>query len=165
MLYELLSGYPPSYADGKLGPTPAALPAAVPAPLAQLVVRLLAESPADRPADMQSVERELAAILTAPPMTASESVNQPAPSPAPVRVEPPGWRGPGRGEPLGGEWQRSRAQAASADELRRQGFRKGLGAAAVVAGIAAIAFVFFALPRFFQVEQPAQYKQAASPVP
>ena len=62
MLYELLSGYPPSYGDGKLSQTPAALPAAVPAPLAQLVARLLAESPADRPADMQSVERELAAI-------------------------------------------------------------------------------------------------------
>ena len=165
MLYELLSGYPPFYGDGKLSQTPAALPAAVPAPLAQLVLRMLAESPADRPADMQSVERELATILTAPPMTSSEPVNQPNPSPAPIRVEPPSTRVPGQSEPLRGAWQRSTTQSASADELRRQGFRRGLGAAAVVAGIAAIAFVFFALPRFFQAEQPAQYKQAASSVP
>src|SRR6185369_6051698 len=165
MLYELLSGYPPFYGDGKLSQTPAALPAAVPAPLAQLVLRMLAESPVDRPADMQSVERELATILTAPPMTSSEPVNQPNPSPAPIRVEPPSTRVPGQSEPLRGAWQRSTTQSASADELRRQGFRRGLGAAAVVAGIAAIAFVFFALPRFFQAEQPAQYKQAASSVP
>jgi eukaryotic-like serine/threonine-protein kinase len=165
MLYELLSGYPPSYGDGKLSHTPAALPAAVPAPLAQLVARLIAESPADRPADMQSVERELAAILTAPPMTAPEPVNQPTPNPTPIRVEPPSTRVPGQGEPLRGEWQRSSTQSASADELRKQGFRRGLGAAAVVAGVAAVAFVFFALPRWFQAEQPAQYKQAASPIP
>jgi serine/threonine protein kinase len=169
MLYELLSGYPPSYGDGKLSQSPAALPATVPAPLAQLVARLLAESPADRPADMQSVERELAAILTAPPMTAAEPVNQPTPNPAPtatpIRVEPPSTRVPGQGEPLRGEWQRSTAQNTSAEELRKQGFRRGLGAAAIVAGIAAIAFVFFALPRWFQAEQPAQYKQAASSVP
>jgi tetratricopeptide (TPR) repeat protein len=114
---------------------------------------------------MQSVERELATILTAPPMTSSEPVNQPNPSPAPIRVEPPSTRVPGQSEPLRGAWQRSTTQSASADELRRQGFRRGLGAAAVVAGIAAIAFVFFALPRFFQAEQPAQYKQAASSVP
>jgi tetratricopeptide (TPR) repeat protein len=165
MLYELLSGYPPSYGDGKLGQTPAALPAAVPAPLAQLVARLLAESPADRPADMQSVERALAAILTAPPMTSAEPVNQPAPSPTPIRVEPPSTRVPGQGEPLRGEWQRSSTRSASADELRQQGFRRGLGAAAIVGGIAAIVFVFVALPRWFQAEQPAQYKQAGSTVP
>src|SRR6185295_6480930 len=50
-------------------------------------------------------------------------------------------------------------------ELRKQGFRRGLGAATVVAGVAAVAFVFFALPRWFPAEQPAQYKQAASPIP
>lgn len=165
MLYELLSGYPPSYGDGKLSQTPAALPAAVPAPLAQLVARLLAESPADRPADMQSVERELAAILTAPPMTSAEPVNQPVSNPTPIRVEPPSTRVPGQGEPLRGEWQRSSTRSASADELRQQGFRRGLGAAAVVAGITAVVFVFFALPRWFQAEQPAQYKQAGSTVP
>ena len=62
MLYELLSGYPPSYGDAAQAAacnTIAALPASVPEPLARLVARLLAESPADRPADMRSVEREL----------------------------------------------------------------------------------------------------------
>ena len=51
------------------------------------------------------------------------------------------------------------------DELRRQGFRRGLGAASIVVGIAAIAFVFFALPRWVEQEQPARYKPAASTVP
>ena len=169
MLYELLSGYPPSYGDGKLGAATgqalAALPATVPAPLAQLVARLLAESPADRPADMQSVERELAAVLAAPPVASVEPVNESTPSPPPIRVEPPSMRGPARSEPLRGEWQRSAPQRTTADELRRQGFRRGLGAAAIVAGVAAIAFVFFALPSWVAKEQPAQYKPAASSVP
>jgi protein kinase-like protein len=163
MLYELLSGYPPSYGNGTL----AALPATVPAPLAQLVARLLAESPADRPADMQSTERELAAILAAPPVTSVEPVNESTPNPAPIRVEPPRMRGSAQGEPLRGVWQRSAPQGTNAEELRRQGFRRGLGAASIVAGIAAIAFVFFALPRWVGNggQEPARYKQAASPVP
>jgi hypothetical protein len=169
MLYELLSGYPPSYGDGKLsaatGQALAALPATVPAPLAQLVARLLAESPADRPADMQSVERELAAVLAAPPVAPVEPVNESTPSPTPIRVEPPSMRAPAQGEPLRGEWQRSAPPRTTADELRRQGFRRGLGAASIVAGVAAIAFVFFALPRWVEKEQPAQYKPAASSVP
>ena len=137
MLYELLSGYPPFYGDGKLGAgkTLAALPATVPERLARLVAQLLAESPADRPADMQSIERELAAVLAAPPATPSESVNQAAPGPAPIRVEPPSARTPStQSEPLRGEWQRSAPQRSSADDLRRQGFRRGLAAASVVVG-------------------------------
>jgi eukaryotic-like serine/threonine-protein kinase len=168
MLYELLSGYPPSYGDGRLespGRTLAALPATVPAPLARLVARLLAESPADRPADMQSIERELAAILAAPPVAPVEPVNQSTQSPPPIRVEPPTMRASSQSEPLRGEWQRSAPQRTTADELRRQGFRRGLGAASVVAGIAAVAFVFFALPRWVGNEQPARYKPASSPVP
>ena len=92
--YELLSGYPPSYGDGKLaattGKTTAALPASVPEPLARLVARLLAESPADRPADMESVERELAAVLAAPPTAPIEPVKQLRSHP--IRVEPPSIR-------------------------------------------------------------------------
>ena len=168
MLYELLSGYPPAYGDGKLdspGQTLAALPATVPAPLARLVARLLAESPADRPADMQSIERELAAILAAPPVTSVEPVNPSTPNPAPIRVEPPSMRASSQSEPLRGEWQRSAPQRTTADELRRQGFRRGLGAASIVAGIAAIVFVFFALPRWVGSEQPARYQPASSSIP
>lgn len=166
MLYELLSGYPPSYGDGKLaattGKTTAALPASVPEPLARLVAQLLAESPADRPADMESVERELAAVLAAPPIAPIEPVN---PS-TPIRVEPPSIRTPSaQGEPLRGAWQRSAPQREGAAEWQRQGFRRGLGAAAIVLGIAAVAVVFFVLPRWVEKEQPARYVPAASPVP
>ena len=168
MLYELLSGYPPSYGDGKLGAgkTLAALPATVPEPLARLVARLLAESPADRPADMQSIERELAAVLAAPPAASDQSVNQSAPGPAPIRVEPPSARTPStQSEPLRGEWQRSAPQRSTAAELRRQGFRRGLGAASIAVGVAAVAVVFFALPSWVGQDKPARYKQAASAVP
>lgn len=171
MLYELLSGYPPSYGDGKLAATRdktlAALPATVPEPLARLVARLLADSPADRPADMESVERELTAVLAAPLVTLVEPVNQSASdSSTPIRVEPPGIRAPStQSEPLRGEWQRSTARQGTADEFRRQGFRRGLGAAAIVIGIAAVAVVFFALPRWVEKAQPARYVPAASTVP
>jgi hypothetical protein len=161
MLYELLSGYPPSYGNGKL----AALPPSVPEPLALLVTWMLAESPAARPGDMESVERALAAVLAAPPAAPREPVNQSAPNPNPIRIEPPGSRTSAQGEPLRGEWQRSAPQRTTADELRRQGFRRGLGAAAIIGGVAAIAFVFFALPRWVEQEQPARYKPAASSVP
>jgi hypothetical protein len=169
MLYELLSGYPPSYGDGKLATTPgndtAALPASVPEPLARLVARLLAQSPADRPADMETVERELAAVLAAPPAAPVERVNPTTPTSNPIRVEPPSIRAPVQGEPLRGEWQRSAPPTTDADDLRRQGFRRGIGAAALGAGILGIAVVFFVLPRWFEKEQPARYAPAASSVP
>lgn len=166
MLYELLSGYPPFYGSGKLGGTtreePAALPASVPEPLARLVGRLLAESPADRPADMEAVERELAAVLAALPAPAiMQPVNQ---SPS-IRIEPPGLPPSAHGEPLRGQWQRVTPRASDADELRRQGFRRGLAAAGVALGIAGVAVVFFALPRWVGTEQPARYVPAASTPP
>ncbi|HKS55318.1 MAG TPA: protein kinase [Steroidobacteraceae bacterium] len=170
MLYELLSGYPPSYGNGKLntaGKNITALPASVPEPLAQLIAQLLAASPADRPADMASVERELAAVLATPPVATVERVNSPTPTPNqnPVRIEPPSIRAPAQGEPLRGEWRRSTAPAADAEALRRQGFRRGLGAAALVVSIVAVGVVFFVLPRYFEQDQPARYAQAASSVP
>ena len=141
MLYELLSGYPPfvrRWQAAELVTTLAALPATVPEPLARLVAQLLAESPADRPADMQSVERELAAVLAAPPAASARIRESISPDPAPIRVEPPSARTPStQGEPLRGEWQRSAPQRPTADDLRRQGFRRGLGAAAIAVGVVA----------------------------
>src|SRR5262249_38527362 len=135
-----------------------------PEPLALLVTWMLAQSPAARPGDMESVERALAAVLAAPTPT---PVNQsaPKPNPNPIRVEPPSMRSSAQGEPLRGEWQRSTPQRTSADELRNQGFRRGLGVAGIVIGVVAIAFVFFALPRWFEKDQTARYTQAASTVP
>jgi hypothetical protein len=168
MLYELLSGYPPSYGNGKLntaGKNITALPASVPEPLARLIAHLLAKSPADRPADMTSVERELAAVLAALPVATVERVNSPTPNQNPVRIEPPSIRAPAQGEPLRGEWRRSTAPTTSADDLRRQGFRRGVGVAALGVSLVAVAMVFFVLPRWFEQEKPARYVPAASSVP
>jgi hypothetical protein len=81
-----------------------------------------------------------------------------------VRVVPPGAMPPGQGEPLRGEWRRAGSATTSADELRRQGFRRGLGAAAVALSIVAVVFVFFALPRWVGDKEPARYAPAASTV-
>jgi hypothetical protein len=53
------------------------------------------------------------------------------------------------------------------DELRRQGFRRGLGAAAVAVGVAAVVVVFFALPRWVAQQRPVLEVPAAAlaPVP
>jgi hypothetical protein len=137
----------------------------VPEPLARLIAQLLAASPADRPADMTSVERELAAVLATPPVATVERVNSPTPNQNPIRIEPPGIRAPAQGEPLRGEWRRSSAPATDAEDLRRQGFRRGLGAAALVVSIVAVGVVFFVLPRYFEQDQPARYAPAASSIP
>lgn len=170
MLYELLSGYPPFYPDtaARTGAVqPAELPASVPPAVAQLVGRMLAVSPADRPADMATVERELTAALAAlpAPTIMNERTSKPATAPTSVRIEPPSIRPPvAQGEPLRGEWHRTTGATRSDEELRRQGFRRGIGAAAIALGIAGIAIVFFVLPQWVEKEQPARYRQAASAI-
>jgi eukaryotic-like serine/threonine-protein kinase len=170
MLYELLSGYPPFYpeAAARIGATkPAELPVTVPPALAQLVGRLLAESPADRPANMEAVEQELTAALAAlpAPTIMNEKTSSSAAPATTVRIEPPSIRPPaGQGEALRGEWRRASGTSASADELRRQGFRRGLGAAAIALGIVGVVIVFFVLPKWVEEQRPVRYQQAASPV-
>jgi eukaryotic-like serine/threonine-protein kinase len=173
MLYELLSGYPPFYPDSaqaRRGAPPRPLPATVPPAVANLVGRLLASMPQARPPDMETVERELKEALhetfrdpAAPTMGDASSAKRDATvnDPTPLRIEPPAMRhSAGRGEPLRSEWRRSADPGASADELRRQGFRRGVGAAAIALGIAGIALVFFALPRWVgeQGQAPAAPK-------
>jgi hypothetical protein len=160
-LYELLSGYPPFYPDAQaeriLGAKPAALPESVPAELKDLIERMLARAPAERPATMDSVERELKNLAASEQKTVVES-------PA-VRIEPPGPRAPGAyGEPLRGEWRRPAAPAANEQQLRREGFRRGLGVSAVVLGLIAVAIVFFALPRWVERQQPTAPAKTAAPV-
>ncbi|HEY0681571.1 MAG TPA: protein kinase [Steroidobacter sp.] len=171
LLYELLSGYPPFYPDAAAARTverePAPLPAHVPEGVAQLVARLLARRPEDRPTDMRSVERELrAALASLPPPAMMSSMNEPAPDkPASLKIEPPGLRPPpGQGEPLRSEWQRNAGPRVSEDELRRQGFRRGLAASLVALGVAAVAVVFFVLPKWVARDQPAAKAPAAAVV-
>ncbi|HMN44960.1 MAG TPA: protein kinase [Povalibacter sp.] len=162
LLYELLSGYPPFYPEATpekvRDEAPKSL-TSVPAAVAQLVDRCLAKSPGDRPADMDSIANELSAALAALP--AVSIVNAPAARPA---VTPPSIRPPvAQGEPLRSEWRRPDAASRSEDDLRRQGFRRGLGAAALVAGIVGVGIVFFALPRWFPTAEPAKAVTAAKP--
>jgi hypothetical protein len=166
LLYELLSDYPPHYPDAAAARTAkevAPLPASVPSGLAGLVMRMLARSPADRPADLRTIERELRALLASLPAIMSTMSDNDFSNP--VRIEPPSLRAPpGQGEVLRGEWRRAGANTTSEADLRRQGFRRGFGAAAIAVGIVGIGIVFFALPKWVAHEQPARYAQASSPI-
>jgi eukaryotic-like serine/threonine-protein kinase len=161
-IYELLSGYPPFYPDGDLERirTQAVppLPACVRTEVAEFVYRLLAKSPAERPATMETIESELKKI-------AHDSAEG-GTSPPPIRIEPPSLRAGGsHGEPLRGEWRRTTSANVSERQLRREGFRRGLGVSLVALGIVAVLIVFFALPRWVEQGRPtaAQAVPAAQP--
>ncbi len=147
MAYELLSGYPPFYpdADSALAATaPPALPVirgAMPPQLEALVRRCLARQPEQRP---QSAA-ELRDLLQAMTATAPEPVaihdqatraSVRAPDPAPAAIEP--------------QWRKPAVSGPSPGELRSQGFRRGLLAAALAFLLVAAGLVFFALPRWVE---------------
>ncbi len=158
LLYELLSGYPPFYpaidAARIADEVPAPLARSVaPQALADFVAQCLHKQAGHRPQTMQVVQRTLTQILASLPVPAI--VNEAAPtneSSRPV-VAPPSLHASGHGEPLRSEWQRPSQSALDAAELRRQGFRRGLYASALVLGIVAVLLVFVALPKW--VAQPA----------
>lgn len=140
LLYELVSGHPPFYPDL----TPERVRHEVPASLAgrpsppealrALVARCLAKSPADRPASLREVRAELERCLTLDaPIEAAASPDftpRPPPDAAPIRPQ----------------WQRSTTTGPSPQDLRREGFRRGLMVAALVLALAAFGFTFFVLP-------------------
>lgn len=168
MLYELLSGYPPFYPDAgnervRTEKPPSLASSAVPEQIAELIDRCLAKAPADRPASMEVVERELSAVLAMLPAPTILNVSGvPAAHVAPPSVGLP----LANVEPLRGEWHRTTVRTRSEAELRRQGFRRGLGAAALVLGLIGIGIVFFALPRWVGEGQPATPARiAAASVP
>ena len=150
LLYELLSGYPPFYpsitAERVRNERPASLTAnaAIPVALAELIDRCLAKTPGERPADMQTIDNELATIQAQLPPISIVNTGASKPSVSPPAVRPP----VAQGEPLRSEWRRPQVSARNDDELRRQGFRRGLGVAAVLLAIIGIGIVFFALPRW-----------------
>jgi hypothetical protein len=156
LLYELLSGYPPFYPDiseahvRAAEPAPLADQGSVLSGLSELVKRCLQKAPEQRPATMRCVEQELTTILSQlpAPTTLSE-----APRSSPPHVTPPVIRAPlSHGEPLRGEWQRSNQTGPDAAELRRQGFRRGLFAAALALSVIAVGVVFIALPKWVASE-------------
>jgi tetratricopeptide (TPR) repeat protein len=170
LLYELLSGYPPFYPDidaARLAdeiPTPLAR-SGMPQALVDFVAQCLHKQTGHRPQTMQAVQRTLTHILASLPLSAI--VNQAAPpneSPptnmGPI-VAPPKLPAQGHGEPLRSEWQRSNQANLDAAELRRQGFRRGLFASALVLGLAAVVLVFVVLPRW--VAPPATSVPTAKP--
>lgn len=167
LLYELLSGYPPLYPNATPDrirterPRPLAQTASVPAVVAQLVDRCLEKSPADRPADMDTIARELtAAIAAIPAINIVQNASSARPAVAPPSIRPP----VAQGEPLRSEWKRPTTATRNDDELRRQGFRRGLGVAAAILAVIGVGFVFFALPRWFPETPKAKPAQAATEV-
>jgi hypothetical protein len=80
------------------------------------------------------------------------------------RIEPPKVNAPlAPGEPLRGEWRRSTDDGPTDSDLRNQGFRRGLTAAAGVLGVAGVLVVVFLLPNW--VQPTADAKQASKPIP
>lgn len=172
LLYELLSGYPPFYPDVseeriRTEPAAALSVAGLPAAIVELVHGCLAKAPQERPADMESIERILTtelANLSVTKQAAAGSVNVAPPLVAPPSIRPPlPGRSVAQGETLRSEWRRTQPGGHSAEELRRQGFRRGLGMAALILGVSGVAGVFFVLPRWVGETQPAQPVAIAKP--
>ena len=168
LLHELLSGYPPFYPDVSeervRNEVPAALPkrSDIPAALSELVERCLRKAPEQRPQTMRQIEQELIAILSQLP---TPTILSEASRPPPPHIAPPAIRAPvGQGQPLRGEWQRADRSGPDAAELHRQGFRRGLFAAALLLGIVGIGVVFVALPKWVApMSGPAEPQTAKLP--
>ena len=151
LLYELLSGYPPFYPDIDVAkvegqPVPPLVSRyPVSDDVAALVRRCLDKDPAQRPA-MEAIATELRGALEAERnrMAGPRAVAAPVLTPPPVAEVP-----------LQANWQRASASAGpTPKELRNEGFRNGLTAAALVLLIAAAGVVFFVLPNRVAVPPP-----------
>ncbi len=152
LAYELLCGYPPFYPDSspqrvKLEPpAPLAARANVPAGLVQLVMGCLEKDPAARPRDFSVLLRELAALE-------AEPAEEPAEASPLRRVE---LRPPQESAPtIEPQRRRKDPRGPSPEDLRRQGFRRGLVAAVFAFLLVAAGFVFLGLPRWVERKAPA----------
>jgi len=161
LLYELLCGYPPFYpnADPQQSRAMQPLPTSVPARFRELVLQMLAHEPSERPRNMDTVEREL-----------KTAAAEPIGAPRPAKIEPPSLHA-AVGESLKAEWRKGAQPAVDPNVLRRQGFRRGLGAAAIAVGLLAVAIVFVVLPKLVDrggetsAAQTAQVQTAPSAAP
>jgi tetratricopeptide (TPR) repeat protein len=147
MTYELLSGYPPFYPDADVAlaaTAPPALPVvrgAMPPQLDGLVRRCLARQPEQRPQSAVEVRDLLQSMTVAAPepVAIRDEVSRAtlrAPDPPPVAIEP--------------QWRKPAASGPSPGELRSQGFRRGLLAAALSLLLVAAGMVFFVLPQWVE---------------
>jgi serine/threonine protein kinase len=161
LAYELITGYPPFYPDAAAATTsdsPPAWPASrtnVPAELGWLVMDCLARRPDARPANLGAVRAALLGLpVRSPPAELAPRVEPPltlsVPETPPPAIEP--------------SWTRPGPTGPSAQELRSQGFRRGLVAAALVFLLIAAGWVFFALPQWVEREQ-ATTVRAPEPAP
>jgi tetratricopeptide (TPR) repeat protein len=162
LLYELIGGHPPFYPDvtpqrvREEVPTPVAGRPAPPEPLRALIARCLAKDVAARPASMNELRSELERCL-------SLEDESPATAPAASPWTP---RPPSDALPIRPQWQRTATATHTPEQLRREGFRKGLLAAAAVLALVAVAFTFFVLPGLVAPRATVSApKTAAAPAP
>jgi len=161
LAYELLGGYPPFYPDAGAErvhtAAPAALPAraGVPPPLEQLVLSCLAKDPRARPAHAADLAAALRAMATATPPVAPGAA-----AAAGVELRPP----PSSEPTIDPQWTRTTPSVGpTPEQLRSQGFRRGLIAASFAFLLLAAAFVFFVLPQ--RVERASTAAPASASVP
>ena len=159
LAYELATGYPPFYPDASpervRGEAPASIPPqfAVPETLERLVLRCLAKQPQDRPREMAGVAAELRALM--------QDLVQPSPPVAATRVtlQPP----PTADGTIDPQWHRP-ADGPTPEQLRSQGFRRGLVAGGFAFLALAAGFVFFVLPEWVERNaSPTQVRAAPAP--
>ena len=153
LAYELLTGYPPFYpvpAPERVRaepPAPMQVRAPMPQELERLVLQCLAKQPEDRPQDLLAVGAQLRRIAEA------SSVDGVSPVPSErIELRPPQPSAP----VIQPQWQRPAAAGPSAEELRSQGFRRGLVAGALVFLLVMAGFVFFVLPRWVEKREAVQ---------
>ncbi len=157
LAHELLTGYPPFYPDPSPErvrdepPAPLSPRFGVPAVLDELVRNCLAKAPADRPRDLGAVAATLRELAAAPAESA------PRPERAPVALRPPIAAEPA----IAPQWSRQSSTGPTPQQLRSEGFRRGLVAATFVILLLGAGFVFFLLPRW--VERSAGTPATAAP--
>jgi len=154
LAYELITGYPPFYPDPEAGrvrsepPAPIAARFGVPAVLDDLVRRCLAKAPGDRPGELAAVAASLRELLAAP------TGQSPRAERASVALRPPAGAEPA----IAPQWTRSATAGPTPQQLRSEGFRRGLVAATLVVLLLGAGFVFFLLPDWVE-------RRAAAPAP
>jgi hypothetical protein len=166
LAYELITGYPPFYPDPEPGrirgerPAPMSERSVVPAALDDLVQRCLAKSSGDRPDDLGAVAASLRELVAAPAERSARAAR------VPVALRPPAGAEPA----IAPQWTRSATSGPTPQQLRSEGFRRGLVAATLVILLLGAGFVFFLLPDWVErraaVPVPAEPEAApAAPVP